>query len=274
MVFDMTASMFYRLVKTRMTWIFLAVFVVLIGAGFATVKMLGADAELMANVTETSSDITLMVGVVSPSVSGAALENLCGALFVRGSAIAMFVAAFCAVFIASDLRSGYVKNLMQAQGGRLSYALAAAIVIACVCVGYVLAGVAFTALGALVAGIPFATPSMPNFIFWCIEVAAVCYAYALIAALVALLTRSSAAGVLSGLLLGGAAVENLLYSALGLVTGHPDEIRQLFDHYLAVSISQLGLGTMQPWESIVPMLATIAVALVTAAVIMKRRSLD
>lgn len=273
-MFNTTASMLYRLVKARMTWLFLAVFVILIGAGFATVKTLCADAELMANVTETSSDITLMMGVASSDAGGVSLVGLCGSLFVRGSAIAMFVAAFCAVFIATDLRSGYVKNLMQARGGRLSYALAATLVIAGVCVAYVLVGVAATVLGALITGIKLSVPAMPDFILWCIEVAAVCYAYALLAALVALLTRSSAAGVLAGLLLGGAAVENLLYSALGLVTGHPYEVRQLFDHYLAVSISQLGLGTMQPWESIVPMVATIAVALAAAAVIMKRRGLD
>lgn len=274
MIFNTTRSMLYRLVKTRMTWVFLAVFVILVGAGIVTIKVLGANQSLMSTISETSSDITLMVGVVSPSVSGAALENLCGSLFVRGSAIAMFVAAFCAVFIAADLRSGYVKNLMQAQGGRLSYALAAAITIACVCVGYVLAGVSATVLGALVTGIHLAIPAMPGFVLWCVEVAAVCYAYALLAALVAFLTRSSAAGVLAGLLLGGAAAENLLYSALGLITGHPDEVRQLFDHYLAVSISQLGLGTMQSWESIVPTTVTIVLALAAAAIIMRRRSLD
>ena len=274
MIFNTTRSMLYRLVKTRMTWVFLAVFVILVGAGIVTIKVIGANQSLMSTISETSSDITLMVGVVSPSVSGAALESLCGSLFVRGSAIAMFVAAFCAVFIAADLRSGYVKSLMQAQGGRLSYALAAAIVIACVCVGYVLAGVSATVLGALVTGIHLAIPAMPGFVLWCVEVAAVCYAYALLAALVAFLTRSSAAGVLAGLLLGGAAAENLLYSALGLITGHPDEVRQLFDHYLAVSISQLGLGTMQSWESIVPTTVTIVLALAAAAIIMRRRSLD
>lgn len=274
MVFDTTRSMLYRLAKTRMTWLFLGVFVIFVCAGFATIKTLTADSELMAAATETSSDITLMLGVADDSSGGAAFENLCGSLFVRGSAIAMFVAAFCVVFIASDLHSGHVKNLMQAQGGRLSYALATAITIACVCVGYVLAGVLVTVLGALVAGIHLAMPAMPGFVLWCIDVAAVCYAYALLAALVAFLTRSSAAGVLAGLLLGGAAAENLLYSALGLITGHPDEVRQLFDHYLAVSISQLGLGAMQSWESIVPMDVTIVLALAAAAIIMRRRSLD
>ena len=169
MIFNTTCSMLYRLVKTRMTWVFLAVFVILVGAGIVTVKVLGANQSLMSTISETSSDITLMVGVVSPSVSGAALESLCGSLFVRGSAIAMFVAAFCAVFIATDLRSGYVKNLMQARGGRLSYALAATLVIAGVCVAYVLVGVAATVLGALITGIKLSVPAMPDFILWCIE---------------------------------------------------------------------------------------------------------
>ena len=76
-----------------------------------------------------------------------------------------------------------------------------------------------------------------------------------------------------GLLLGGAAVENLLYSALGLLTGRPDEVRQVFDGYLAVTVSQLGYGNVLPWDAMLPVLATIAVVAAAGMMIMRRRRL-
>ena len=90
---------------------------------------------------------------------------------------------------------------------------------------------------------------------------------------VALLTGSEAVSVVAGLMLGGAAVENLLYAALGLVTGHPDEVRQVFGGYLAMMLSRLGDGTVLPGEAVVPALATVAIAVAAGALVMRRRRL-
>ncbi len=96
---------------------------------------------------------------------------------------------------------------------------------------------------------------------------------AIIAVAVALVSGSSAVSAIAGLLLGGAAVENLLYSALGLLTGRPDEVRQVFDGYLAVTVSQLGYGNVLPWDAMLPVLATIAVVAAAGMMIMRRRRL-
>lgn len=269
---SMIASMLYRLVKTRMTWVFLGFYTLTIIVGSAALKAVGADAALQAKMAETSSEVTLGLSVMT-SAAGADILQACGLLFVRGSVISMFAAAFCASFVVSDLRTGFIKNLMQVRGGRLVYAVSAAVVTACVCAAYVVTGVAISLISLTAAGFSMAPLDVRQFIPWCAEVAATSYAYALIAVLVALLTRSAVASVLSGLMLGGAAVENLLYTALGLVTGHPEEVRQVFDGYLAVTISQLGLGSVQSWEALVPVAVTVAVAIVVSAGIMRRRRL-
>ena len=112
-----------------------------------------------------------------------------------------------------------------------------------------------------------------QFAAWLLQVWASVSAYALIAVAVALVSGSSAVSAIAGLLLGGAAVENLLYSSLGLLTGRPDEVRQVFDGYLAVTVSQLGYGNVLPWDAMLPVLATIAIVVAAGMMIMRRRRL-
>lgn len=273
MIASMMASMLYRLVKTRMTWVFLGIYTAFIPIALGLVKLIGADSSLMLATTQTSSEMALTLSVTTPGVGGAQLDQLCGAMFVRGSMIAMFVAVFCGVFFASDLRSGSVKNLIRSSHARLSYAVSAAATAGCVCVAYVAVGAAATAASAVVTGVALAVPNPASFLAWCAQVAALTFAYSLLAVGVALLTRSLAASAVAGFLLGGAAVENLLYTALGLISGHPEEVRQLFDGYLAVIISQLGLGSVQSPEALAPVVITIVAAIAASVGIMGRRSL-
>ncbi len=273
MVFELTASLLYRLAKTRMTWAALALFALLIAAGVAALKVLSATPALGAAVAQTSTDTALALGVVASGEGGVSALGLCGALFVRGSAIAMFAAAFCGLFFAADMRTGFVKNLMQAPGARVSYAAASALTTACVCVLYVAVGIVVSLAAAAAAGFPLALPDSLALVAWAGQVAAVVYAYALGALAVALITRSAAAACIAGVLLGGAAVENVLYAVLSLATGSPQAVRELFSGYLAVTISQLGNGIVQPWPEVAAALCTAAAAIAALAAIMKLRRL-
>lgn len=266
-------AMAWRLVKSRMTWAFLAAFAALVVAGVTALKALGALAPMAAAVSETSSDVALGLSVLDPASGGVSLVAACGALFVRGSFIAMLVAVFCGVFFAADVRSGAVKNVVQGAGARFSYALAACAVTLCATAAAVAAGTAVSAASLLALGFPLAAPDPLRFAAWLLQVWASVSAYALIAVAVALVSGSSAVSAIAGLLLGGAAVENLLYSALGLLTGRPDEVRQVFDGYLAVTVSQLGYGNVLPWDAMLPVLATIAVVAAAGMMIMRRRRL-
>lgn len=266
-------AMAWRLVKSRMTWAFLAAFAALVVAGVTALKAIGALAPMAAAVSETSSDVALGLSVLDSSSGGVSLVAACGALFVRGSFIAMLVAVFCGVFFAADIRSGAVKNVVQGAGARFSYALAACAVTLCVTAAAVAVGTVVSAASLLALGFPLAAPDPLRFAAWLLQVWASVSAYALIAVAVALVSGSSAVSAIAGLLLGGAAVENLLYSALGLLTGRPDEVRQVLDGYLAVTVSQLGYGNVLPWDAMLPVLATIAVVAAAGMMIMRRRRL-
>ena len=266
-------AMAWRLVKSRMTWAFLAAFAALVVAGVTALKAIGALAPMAAAVSETSSDVALGLSVLDSASGGVSLVAACGALFVRGSFIAMLVAVFCGVFFAADIRSGAVKNVVQSAGARFSYALAACAVTLCVTAAAVAVGTFVSAASLLALGFPLAAPDPLQFAAWLLQVWASVSAYALIAVAVALVSGSSAVSAIAGLLLGGAAVENLLYSALGLLTGRPDEVRQVFDGYLAVTVSQLGYGNVLSWDAMLPVLATIAVVAAAGMMIMRRRRL-
>lgn len=266
-------AMAWRLVKSRMTWAFLAAFAALVVAGVAALKAIGALASMAAAVSETSSDVALGLSVLDSASGGVSLVAACGALFVRGSFIAMLVAVFCGVFFAADIRSGAVKNVVQGAGARFSYALAACAVTLCATAAAVAVGTVVSAASLLALGFPLAAPVPLRFAAWLLQVWASVSAYALIAVAVALVSGSSAVSAIAGLLLGGAAVENLLYSALGLLTGRPDEVRQVLDGYLAVTVSQLGYGNVLPWDAMLPVLATIAIVAAAGMMIMRRRRL-
>lgn len=266
-------AMAWRLVKSRMTWAFLAAFAALVVAGVTALKAIGALAPMAAAVSETSSDVALGLSVLDSASGGVSLVAACGALFVRGSFIAMLVAVFCGVFFAADIRSGAVKNVVQGAGARFFYALAACAVTLCATAAAVAVGTVVSAASLLALGFPLAAPVPLRFAAWLLQVWASVSAYALIAVAVALVSGSSAVSAIAGLLLGGAAVENLLYSALGLLTGRPDEVRQVFDGYLAVTVSQLGYGNVLPWDAMLPVLATIAVVAAAGMMIMRRRRL-
>lgn len=99
-------AMTWRLAKGRMGKAFAAVYALLIVGGVVALKAIGADASISAAVSETSSDVALGLSVLSPGSGGVDLMRACGALFVRGSFVAMLVAVFCGLFFAKDVRSG------------------------------------------------------------------------------------------------------------------------------------------------------------------------
>ena len=266
-------AMAWRLAKGRMGKAFAAVYALLIVGGVVALKAIGADTSISAAVSETSSDVALGLSVLSPGSDGVDLMRACGALFVRGSFVAMLVAVFCGLFFAKDVRSGGVKNIVQGRTARRGYALAAGVLTLAVAAFAVLAGALVSVVSLAALGFPLAALAPGELVSWLAEVWLAVSAYAVVVVVVALLTGSEAVSVVAGLMLGGAAVENLLYAALGLVTGHPDEVRQVFGGYLAMMLSRLGDGTVLPGEAVVPALATVAIAVAAGALVMRRRRL-
>lgn len=63
-------AMAWRLVKSRMTWAFLAAFAALVVAGVTALKAIGALAPMAAAVSETSSDVALGLSVLDSASGG------------------------------------------------------------------------------------------------------------------------------------------------------------------------------------------------------------
>ena len=128
-------------------------------------------------------------------------------------------------------------------------------------------------LALVASGFVVAAPDPVQFVCWIGDVWLSVAAYAVLAVAVALLSKSTVLVAVVGFLLGGAAVENLLYSAIGLITGHPNEVRAIFDGYLAVTVSELGYGNVLSINALLPVLVTIAVAIAAGMLVARRRSL-
>lgn len=270
---DVLKAMLYRLFKSRMTIVLMAVLSVSIVCGIAALKAIGADMSHSADVSATSSDVTLGLSVLAAGTSGVDFARACGMLFVRGSFIAMIVAVFCGVFFASDLKSGAVKNMVLGRAGRFAYGFAAGVCTLAVTAFSVLAGVVVSLLALTASGFAVAVSNPVQFACWFGEVWLSVAAYALLAVVVALLSKSAVLAAITGFLLGGAVVENLLYSAIGLITGHPNEVRAIFDGYLAVTVSQLGYGNVLPIDTLLPVLVTIVTAIAAGMLVLRRRNL-
>lgn len=270
---DILRAMLYRLLKSRMTLVFMLILIISIAYVVASLKVIGANTTLSADASATSSGITLGLSVLAAGTSGVDFTRACGMLFVRGSFIAMIVAVFCGVFIASDLRTGAVKNVILGHTGRFAYAFAAGVCTLAITVFAVLTEVMVSLVVLVVSGFIVAAPDPVQFVCWISEVWLSVAAYAVLAVVVALLSKSAVFAAVVGFLLGGAAVENLLYSAIGLITGYPNEVRAIFDGYLAVTVSQLGYGNVLPIDTLLSVLVTIVVAIATGMFIARRRSL-
>ena len=270
---DVLKAMLYRLFKSRMTLVFVVVLVISIVYVIVGLKVIGANTTLSADVSATSSDITLGLSVLAAGANGIDFIRACGMLFVRGSFIAMVVAVFCGIFFASDLRSGAVKNVILGHTGRFAYAFAAGACTLTITAFAVLVEVVASLLALVTSGFVVAAPDPVQFVCWIGEVWLSVAAYAVLAVAVALLSKSTVLVAVVGFLLGGAAVENLLYSAIGLITGHPNEVRAIFDGYLAVTVSELGYGNVLSINALLPVLVTIAAAIAAGMLVARRRSL-
>lgn len=224
---DILKAMLYRLLRSRMTLVFILILVISIMCGIAALKAIGANTALSADMSATSSDITLGLSVLAADASGVDFARACGMLFVRGSFIAMMMAVFCGVFFASDLRSGTVKNVIIGCTGRTAYVLAAGVCTLMITAFAVLVGVMISLAALIISGFAVAVSDPAQFVGWLGEVWLSVAAYAVLAVVVALMSKNMVLAAVVGFLLGGAAVENLLYSVIGLITGHPSEVRAI-----------------------------------------------
>lgn len=212
------------------------------------------------------------MGIVVGVYDGVPSLMVWGSSFVTGSFLAMAHAVFVAAITSDLFKRGYVKNLIQAKGGRATLALS--LVAWCVLSAFAatLMGVVVTELGTRLAGCAPALPSLADFAQWVMQVTLCVSAYSALTVLAVLLTKSEAAGMVIAILLGAGGVENILRLLLANIPGLAPVLRDCLDGYLAVDLGMLGSGVVCDPLSYVQSVGTIAVATALCVVVARKRS--
>lgn len=258
---SMIRSELYRIVKSRYAIFYVIVFFVIAAAT--------PFALWLHNVWPAFAETGFVEVPAEPLPS----LQLYGVSFMSGSFVAIGVGVAVSEFVAEDFKSGYVKNLVQARGGRVSYAVA---VVACA----LAIATATTLFGMLVVegalrlqGYAPVQPPAAEALQWLVQVVLCCAAYATVAALIAIVTKSEAVAVLAAIFLGGGAVESVCKLVLANIPGIPVALRDCLDGYLATDLATLAQGAVCDPMAYVQAGATVLVVGAACVLVMRRRSL-
>ena len=194
--------------------------------------------------------------------------QLYGVSFLGGSFAAMGVGVAVSELVAGDFKSGYVKNLVQARGGRTSYAVAVAACALAIAAATTLFGMIIVEGALRLQGYAPVAPSAAEALQWFAQATLCCAAYATVTALIAIATSSEAA-----IFLGGGAVESVCKLVLANIPGIPAALRDCLDGYLATDLGTLAQGVVCDPMAYVQAGATILVVGAACVLVMRRRSL-
>ena len=260
-VLSMLKALAYSVARSR----FAAVFALL----FVLMCLFEAAAIWMHLHVPWFAELGIVVGVHDgvPSLA------LWGVSFMGGSLVAMLCSIFMASVAAGFFKNGFVKNVIQTRGGRVSYALSFAALCVVVSVVAVTVGALVTEAGVRIAGVAPAFPSAGDLLQWLAQGALCVAAYAVLSVLTAFVTKGEVAGVIAAISLGGGGVENLTQLVLANIPYLPPFIRDCLDGYLAADVSTLAAGGICDPFSYVQSIATILVGVALCVAVMRRRSL-
>lgn len=211
--------------------------------------------------------------IIEGDLASLTLLQFYGSGYVSGSFLAMFAAVYVASFAAADFKTGYVKNLVQAQGGRVSYAVSLVAVALLATLWFMVVGIAVTAVSLPVVGQSYLMPTFADALLWVAQVLLVVSAYAAVALLVVAITKSEAAGIVAAIMLSGGVAEMALSLVLSNIPVLPMAVRTCLDGYLAADLAQLAVGMAPEANALVEGGLTLAVAAVLVAVVLRRRRL-
>ena len=261
---SMLRSELYRIVKSRLAW------------GYAimlTLMVLATPFAVWLHDVWPAFAETGFVELPDPEHPLHQLQIL-GVSIVSGGLLSMGFSVVMAALTTDDFKGGFVKNLLQARGGRATYAaslMLTSLIFTAVSLAFAMVVVlaAFCVIGYEAAPTPIGDMAQ-----WYAQSVLVVAAYTSLAVLVAVVTRSEVAGVLAGIFLGGGAVESVLKMILANVPGMPAAIRDCLDGYLAVNVATLSNGTLCDSMTYVQAGITFLVAAALCVLVMRRKNLD
>lgn len=252
---SMLRSNLYRLVKTRLTWAYAIVCVLLI-----------CMEPLVWFFTASSS--ASYGDPLNPTMTAVQMYGR-----TLGSGVVFLASVYCAVFFAADFKTKSIKNVLQAKGGRVSYALAAAVTVLVVQVGAMVASSVVAGAAYQVLGFAITESSVVDLALLFCQFLLVSTAYSLIAVLFVFATRNETLATVATLVVSSGLVESFLRVALANVFADFPPLRDCLDGYLAVQMNLLSAGTVSDAGGIAAAAATCAVALGLCVLVMKKREL-
>lgn len=227
---NLLKSDLYRLVHGKMLWVLIAVMA--IGAAFVVAMSWFVSTDTFREMAMQSAssggqggtgisvgvqssggaDITAIDTIDATTVPG--LTYVAGGTIVGGGFIVLLHGLFTALFLSSDVSTGFLKGVLAARRNRMAYYLEKLLVIELVALAFVVVGVATCAIGTTVAGFTFTDPdSIGILLAWMALSWLIACAYACIVALITWITRSVVAGTVTAV--GITMAEGIVQSVLG-----------------------------------------------------------
>ena len=198
----------HRLVRGKMFWV-----VILVLAGWvclsAYLTRLAIDALGSDVIGDVDSRLVDMAtGMLSQNIE---LTSQFGEMLIAGGGIlVMLVSIFAALFAATDLDTGYIKNIFPARRGRLGYYLEKFLLIALYCLLLVAVGALVLYAAMRAVGFGFSQFVWPSVLRWFGVVWFLLCGYAFVSAGLAWLSRSKALGCVFAVLLGTSALGGII----------------------------------------------------------------
>lgn len=278
---NMVRAELYRMAHARMAWVFLIVIAAPTALSAVAAAVVLGDAGLVSFLESTSSDVSR---VLDASTGQASVLSLYGSSFVNGSFVAMAACCYVALFatkgVGDGKRAALAKSLVQAQGGRMAYAIAQIAVAAVAGALFVAVGIASCALFYGLAGFGVLPGSSAEFALWAAQVWCAVFAYEAVTLVLALATGNEAAAVVLGLFLGGFAVEGAVSMVVGALAAAFDLLPWLesvasflADKSLMAQLQLLGRGELCGADLYAVAAVVIAVSTVVSLAVMRHRSL-
>ena len=251
---NMVRATLYRFARPRLMWGMLAAYV----ACIAVLAFVSAWLD--------SVDSAWLGGTATPQqVYGQTVGNVA----------VLFTCAIVASFVVDDFKTGAVKNVLQAKGGRVSYAASLLCTTLATVVAAIAAGIAATEVFFRLAGFSIEGYDAAGLGLWLLQVVVVTMAYLTIVLLLCLVTKSGGFVTFAifllctGLLEGGAML--VLANAFDGVPA----LRDCMDNCLAMQLTRISAGTVPASfaADFLPGLAVIALFGLPCLAVMRKMDL-
>lgn len=211
---------------------------------------------------------------VRSAAQGVSSLKAYGVLFVSNNALTIISCLLALSLACDDMKTGAIRNVLQARGGRVAYALSTLLAGAVATVLFALLGIAASELSCFACGVALVERNAGATLSWLAQVVAVTLAYMSILLLLAFVVRNEIACTIAVLVLASGMLEQIAQVYLANAFAQAPALRDCLDNFLAAQLARLGSG-LAPTDpaAFVPCVVTILAAGAACAAVMRRREI-